>query len=105
MKFIFTISIIFIQIFAATAGFDKDFQEIQHRNEYALADSVNSSPVLKKYGLYNFTSPYLGNIFDNNFRGDAMNRLDVDFDFNANSNSVPAGMVYALLLMVISRRR
>ena len=98
MRLILTAFVLFTQITISTAQDSTSIShKKRHRTESALTDSVMSKPVLNKYGLYNFTSPYLSNIFDNNFRADANNRLDVDFDFNSNSNSVPAGMAYALL--------
>lgn len=47
--------------------------------------------------LYNHTSATLNNIFNEGFRPDATNRVNIDFDYAANSNAAPMQMVYALV--------
>src|SRR5258708_2059444 len=42
------------------------------------------------YRLYNYTSSTINNIFDENMRPGALNRIIVSGDYASNSNSVPA---------------
>lgn len=47
--------------------------------------------------LYNYTSVSLNNVFNEGFRPNAGNRVNIDFDYAANSNVAPMQMVYALV--------
>lgn len=51
----------------------------------------------RSYLLYNYTSVAINNVFNENFRPDANNRVNVDFDYQANSDAVPAMFVYKML--------
>jgi hypothetical protein len=59
---------------------------------YHHTDSASRS-----YLLYNYTSVAINNVFNENFRADANNRINVDFDYQANSDAVPALFVYKTL--------
>lgn len=47
--------------------------------------------------LYNFTGILLSNPFNEGWRGDASNRITIDFDYFNNSNAAPANLTYAFL--------
>lgn len=96
MRLILSVLIAFALSFTSSAQ-DSTKDSVQQILTDSLGNAIRSKSDLKSYGLYNFSAPYLSNLFNSNFRSNANNRLDLDFDFNSNSNSVPASMAYALL--------
>jgi len=49
------------------------------------------------YNLYNYTQSSLNNVFNEDWRHGAKNRVDIDFDYFANSNAAPASIAYKLI--------
>ena len=69
--------------------------------EAATADTTATDTIKSRGGLhyllYNHTSVSLNNVFNEGFRPDATNRVNIDFDYAANSNAAPMQMAYALV--------
>lgn len=61
------------------------------------ADSTVKKDSSDLYNLYNHTSVSLNNVFNEGFRNTANNRINIDFDYAANSNSAPMQMAYSLV--------
>lgn len=59
--------------------------------------SIATTNKSKEQLLYNHNAVTLNNLFNEDIRQGANNRLTVDFDFSANSNSAPMGIPFALL--------
>ncbi len=47
--------------------------------------------------LYNYTSNSINNLFNENFRSNGNNRINVDFDYSANSDAVPVLLAYKMI--------
>jgi|ERR1043165_5497788 hypothetical protein len=68
-------------------------------------DSVSATKVLPNdaggepvsNSTFNYTSTTINNLFNDNIRPGASNRIMVDFDYGANSSNAPMGFAYALL--------
>lgn len=58
-------------------------------------DSVTTKK--RAYLLYNYTSVAINNIFNETFRSDADNRINIDFDYQANSDAVPVIFAYKMI--------
>ncbi|MFN8288070.1 MAG: DUF5723 family protein [Chitinophagales bacterium] len=69
----------------------------QLKQDSLAVDTVTTLLLPPPSALYNYTSPYLSNPFNDQLRTGASNRFVVDFDYYANSNSVPTSIVYAML--------
>ncbi|HLP21525.1 MAG TPA: hypothetical protein VK174_14530, partial [Chitinophagales bacterium] len=63
----------------------------------AVADlSIDSTPA-NRLQLYNYTSLSINNLYSESLRNGANNRITIDFDYAANSNSATMGLIYAVL--------
>ncbi len=64
-------------------------------------DSTNLSAVINKEPvkplLYNYTSQSINNLFNEDIREGANNRVTADFDYAGNSNAAPAGILFAMI--------
>ena len=69
-------------------------------NNKGNTDSLKTSRknyVVKSYLLYNYTQLADNNAFNQQFRGDAFDRIIIDGNFNANSKGVPSAFAFNLL--------
>jgi hypothetical protein len=89
MKRIF-LSIAIVTVFLAVKAQDSTL------NTKHIRHSADTSGV-PEFMLYNYTSETLNNLFNEQARPDAHNRLTVNFDYSGNSNTVPAAFMYNIL--------
>ena len=78
--------------------FAQDTTAVKAKNDTSQVPvNVDSYHKAKDYLLYNYTSQTTNNIFNQQFRGDATNRITVEGNYYSNSKGIPAGFAYNLL--------
>jgi hypothetical protein len=89
----FIISIYILPLFA------QDTTIVKHKHRFAAPVVYDSlRPFFpKEYLIYNYTAQATNNVFSQQFRGDASNRIIIDGNYYSNSIGVPANIGYNLL--------
>ncbi|MES2622063.1 MAG: DUF5723 family protein [Bacteroidota bacterium] len=62
-----------------------------------LSEARDTASIKPNPLLYNYTSSSITNVFNEDLREGANNRITIDFDYAANSNSVPVGIAYSMI--------
>ncbi|MDB5149083.1 MAG: hypothetical protein JWQ57_3103 [Mucilaginibacter sp.] len=77
--------------------FAQDSTNVKHKHKTHIAAVEDTSSTAINYRLYNYTANTINSAFNQDLRPGANNNINIDFDFYANSNSIPASFAYNLL--------
>lgn len=75
----------------------QDTLAVKHKKMHRHHTEIDTTEEKVNRLLYNYTSETINNVFNEDLRKGATNRLTVNFDYAANSNSVSASFLYGLL--------
>ena len=96
MKKLFLALVIFTYVLPLFAQDSTSVKHKHHVSRAVIYDSIH--PFFpKEYLIYNYTAQTTNNAFNQQWRGDANNRILVEGSFNSNSVGVPANLAYNLL--------